>query len=171
MVCRSTITLDGLILTSELTYDERMTELEANLARENHKSATFRPKTLIEKLYRDGTKILRHCFGGRPQSATKVLPNNRFGGRPKVGPISGGRPKLDPKTTSATKVPPNNHFGGRPKVGPISGADPKLDPKTTVTHFLSLTSSHLCQSHHAIACCFTGYTTIPTTFSNRQFRR
>ena len=41
------------ILTSELTDAEQMAELDANLARGNHQSATSRPKTLMEKLYQD----------------------------------------------------------------------------------------------------------------------
>ena len=41
------------ILTTELTDDERMAKLEADLVQENHKSANSQPETLMEKLYKD----------------------------------------------------------------------------------------------------------------------
>ena len=40
-------------LHCELTEDEQMVELAANLARGNQQSATSQPKILFEKLYRD----------------------------------------------------------------------------------------------------------------------
>ena len=49
--------------TRKLSDDERMTELNANIARENHRLATKRPEILEEKLERYEIRIVRPGVG------------------------------------------------------------------------------------------------------------